>query len=247
MNEDEYKSIFKHEDSHWWYVTLHNLVRDFLVRQRGIKTQPLNIIDIGCGTGKMMEISTLYGNVCGLDNSLSAVNFSKARGLKNIYLQDINSWSSKPGIFSTIICLDVLYHNSINSDANMLEKFYEALDEGGLCIINLPAFPILKRGHDEVVHAKKRYTKSQIMGMLKNSKFTPECISYRMPIIFIVIVISKLIRIILGVSQKGESDLTNVTPIVNKFLIVIHRFENWVINNGINLPFGSSIFFVLRK
>ena len=71
MQVAEYQNMFELETSHWWYTTLHKLVEISVAKEW--KGSHIKILDAGCGTGRMMEILSSYGNVEGLDYSPLAV------------------------------------------------------------------------------------------------------------------------------------------------------------------------------
>jgi 2-polyprenyl-3-methyl-5-hydroxy-6-metoxy-1,4-benzoquinol methylase len=141
----------------------------------------------------MIEILNKYGNVTGIDASTDAIAFCKKKGLHNVRFEDLNNWDSETEQFDVIISLDVLYHQNISDDVKILSKFKKALKKNGICILNLPAFNILMRPHDIVVKTKKRYEKKELINDLEQIGFSIDIASYRLPHLFIIILLSKLI------------------------------------------------------
>jgi SAM-dependent methyltransferase len=244
MEKSEYYSMYELETSYWWYRVLHELVEFFVKKER--KKKELLILDAGCGTGRMMEICSKYGNVTGIDFSTDAVALTKRRGIENVSIGDLNDYPLEKESFDIIICLDVLYHSGIHDDLAVAGKFLHGLKQDGILILNLPAFECLRRSHDEVVHTKKRYKKKSFVRDLENRGFSVLRATYRMPALFFIIIISKLIT---GKNRKkeSESDLKEMPRWMNWLLLKLGKIENWWLKTGLTLPAGSSLFIVATK
>lgn len=244
MDKSEYLRMYTLESNFWWYKVLHELV-EFTIRKNK-KTGVISMFDAGCGTGKMMEILQKYGSISGIDYSADAIGFAEKRGLKNIELGDLNYYIFKNDSCDVIVCLDVLYHTGILNDLAVVEKFYHALKKDGILIINLPAFEYLKRSHDIMVHTKKRYRKNLFVNDLKKIGFSIVYSSYRMPHLYFIILISKLLH----KNKKSndlESDLKELPAWLNGLLYNFGRLENWWLKRGFCIPVGSSLFIVAKK
>lgn len=243
MEKDEYATIYKLEKNYWWYKALQELVESYINKIQNKKK--LYILDAGCGAGRMLEILNKYGVAEGVDCSRQAVEFCKKRGLKNVEIGDLNVWSPDKS-YDLVICLDVIYHAGIVDDAKVLKKFHEILNADGKLILNLPAFNILERCHDQQVWGKRRYKKTLTVQMLNNIGFSISKATYRLPHLFFIILIKKAIEKISG-SSKVKSDLFQLPSWLNKLFLRINRIENKLIISGINMPFGSSLFLVACK
>lgn len=244
MEKHEYLNMYMAETEYWWYKALHELVE--LVVKKNSFGKELQIFDAGCGTGKMMEILEKYGEVEGIDYSKDALKFSKKRGVKNVKLCDLNNWNENKYSYNIIVCLDVLYHSGIKDDIEIIRKFYSALSNNGILILNVPAFNILRRNHDLIVSTKKRYRKSTIIDKIQNIGFEIKIASYRLPHLFIVILLKKLLNKLYR-PKNMASDLLLLKGWLNKTLLYINRIENKLILQRITIPFGSSLFIVAKK
>lgn len=244
MEKSEYTRMYTLESDFWWYRVLHELVDSFIQKYKG--DGPISLLDAGCGTGRMMEICQKYGKVYGIDYSTDAVDYARKRGLQNVELANLNDVRLEENSYDVIVSLDVLYHSAIKNDKLIVEKFYHALKEEGILIINLPAFEYLKRSHDIVVHTKKRYRKKAFEKELKETGFKILNSSYRMPLLYFIILISKLFHQ-KAKSQESESDLKELPGWINTLLLSIGRIENRSIKLGIGFPVGSSLFSVVQK
>ena len=193
METDEYKTMFEAEGSHWWYVSLHRLILNH-VKNEYTSKGPLDILDAGCGTGRLMELMNEYGRVSGVDISPTAIAFCKERGLENATQADINSFSTAPGSFDIITSIDVLYHNTIVDETAIIRKFQTMLKPGGLLILNLPAFDFLKSVHDVKTHTRKRYIIGELKNILSGCGFDIEKSTYRVFILFPIIAVLRILK-----------------------------------------------------
>ena len=244
MDKSEYLRMYHLESNFWWYKVLHELV-DFTI-QKNKPSGEISILDAGCGTGRMMEICQKYGAVIGIDYSEDAVYYAKKRGLNNIVKGDLNDYHFEDNSYDVVVCLDVLYHSAIQNDIVVVEKLYHTLKKDGILIINLPAFEYLKRSHDIVVHTKKRYRKKAFEKELKEIGFSILSSGYRMPHLYFIILISKLLGK-KSKSNESESDLKEIPGWLNTLLLNFGRMENWCLEHGFSLPVGSSLFIVAKK
>ena len=242
MEAHEYAKMFNLETHYWWYQGLNELVLHYIKQCRA--DTPLKILDAGCGTGRMVELLHEYGIIEGIDYSSVAIDFCKKRGLKNTEVMDLNTWEPAADMYDTIVSLDVIYHAGITDDLAILRKFYTALKPQGTLILNLPAFDCLRRDHDSVVLGKRRYRKNRTVRILKQIGFNSIMASYRLPVLFVFVMLKKLVS---PKQTSSESDLKELPTYINKFLFFINHIENKIITSGIRLPFGSSLFIVCKK
>jgi 2-polyprenyl-3-methyl-5-hydroxy-6-metoxy-1,4-benzoquinol methylase len=242
MEKNEYAIMYALETDYWWYRGLHELVEKY-IRFFSKKNAPPSILDAGCGTGRMMELAVRYGSVEGFDFSQEAMHFCAMRGLDSISCQDLNAWTPPGEKFDIVISLDVLCHRSIRDESGVVRKFYNALRPGGVLLLNLPAFELLKRNHDRAVHTQKRYTKKQTIKMLEKEGFRVMRASYRLPHFFVIMLVKKTIERLFP-SQTIKSDLAPLPCWLNSILLFFNRIENAVVFSGITMPAGGSLFIV---
>ncbi len=150
------EEMFHQEKTLWWHVAKRKAAKTFL-KQYGGPIAGKKILDIGCGTGAMMEdLTVLEADVYGLDGSSEAVGFCQRRNLKNIRLGNLErSLPFFNNFFSAITCLDVLEH--ITSDEKLLAEIYRILKPGGFLVISVPAYQIFWTYWDEMLGHKRRY------------------------------------------------------------------------------------------
>jgi len=244
MQLNEYDKMFAFENDYWWYRGLHELVES---RMRMIRLgRRLMIFDAGCGTGRCAQILEPHGTVEGIDYSAAAIDYCKRRGLTNCRVGDLNDWQPAGDRYDVIVSLDVLCCEGIRDDGEVLDKFYHALTKNGVLILNLPAFPLLRRIHDAAVSVVRRYRKGNVVRDLSRLGFRVVYAGYRLPVLFVIMLAKKVSEKVL--KQKAiQSDLTPLPPWINRSLLTLHRLENGLVNRGVRFPFGGSLFLVAEK
>ncbi len=243
METPEYARTFTLENRHWWFVGLHELIVGFLPGEPG---GSLRILDAGCGTGGLLEKMLPYGECEGLDASEVALELCrKRRGLENVRRVDLNEWQAPSEAYDAITCVDVLYHLNIRDEEPVVEKFRQALKQGGRLILQEPAFPLLFRAHDMRVMGRKRFRKTELVALLESKGFVVRRATYRLPLLFLFIAVGKLLRLIAERDQTSDLDLP--PGWLNALGLVGVRIENRLIRWGLPLYPGSSTFVVADK
>jgi len=247
VKNNAYKEMFAVEDHHWWYVGLHNLV--MLLTEKYYSGQHLSVFDAGCGTGGLLSKFIKAGHeVEGLDYSEEAIHFCQQRGLEKVFHADLNEWAPAANAYDLITLMDVLYHKWVSDEIKVLRLMAYGLKENGLIMINLPAFPILSRQHDDIVMTRRRYKKKMLISILNESGLTPMLISYRLPHAFIIVLLLHYLDALMKHPDDAKSDIADIpSKFVNQAMIQMNRIENRLISWEISIPFGSSLFAVAKK
>jgi len=151
-------------------------------------------------------------------------------------------------MFAIVISLDVLYHRGVQDDEEALAEFHRVLEQGGLLILNLPAFEIFRGAHDAAVHTQRRYRAKDLQKKLKKAGFGVELITYRNTFLVPVATAVRLMRRE-GFRQGHDagSDLVPLPGWVNRLFYLILMIENRLLLQGMTFPFGLSVFCVAKK
>lgn len=244
MELSEYQNIHDSEDAHWWYLGLRQLVCAEI--SRNVNNPKANILDAGCGTGGQMKMLP-FSNTFGCDFHQLALSFCQQRQLKKICRSSIEALPFKRQCFDAILSLDVLYHAGVEKDEVAIREFQSALKPGGLLLLNLPAYNFLRSHHDRVVHTKHRYTKSEIVQLLKGEGFSIEYCTYRVSFLFPVILMIRLFQKFFLKNSKVDSDVQMPSAVINGILVCLLRLENLLMRFRLPIPFGLSVFCLARK
>jgi SAM-dependent methyltransferase len=103
------------------------------------------ILDIGCGTGKLIyEMQSRGWEVFGVDTSAIASSYTKEKlGIKNIYNQDLLDVNLPEHYFDIITLWHVIEH--LSDPLGTLKRINLLLKEDGVLIIDCPNFNSLAR------------------------------------------------------------------------------------------------------
>ena len=245
MKKQEFEVMYKLENKHWWFVGKRNLIFNFMDKLYKNKNN-LNILDIGCGTGIIMQKLSKYGKVYGIDVSDDALKFCKARNLKNIKKASVMKIPFKNNSFDLVGCFDVLYHKGINDDLKAIKEIYRVLKKSGRLLVTDSAMICLWSKHDIATHARQRYNKKELKEKLEKAGFIIEKMSYYNFFLFPLVFIMRKLDNIFNKNKPAKSNIQETNPLFNKILISIFKIESKLLN-FINFPFGVSIFCIAKK
>jgi len=242
MESDEYVKLADVEDRMWYFRSLHR--RMYEAVQRGLNGAPsARVLDAGCGTGGFLQRLKTWQpewQLIGLDLSPLACDFARRRGL----VVDQGSVTALPfaeGEFDAIVCGDVLYH--ILEHVEALREFRRCLRPGGVLVLNLPAYRWLWSYHDDRVHSKHRFTRGEVLRLLRSAGLTPTFSTYWNTLPFPLVVLRRKVF----PPRTAESDVKLYSPPVEAVFNSAMALEQaWNRLGGV-LPFGTSVFAVARN
>jgi SAM-dependent methyltransferase len=242
MNIEMYRIFFEIQKKHWWFVTRKKIVLDTITRYLS-KDSKTRILDIGCGSGLMLNALEEIGQTFGMDMSDEAISFSKEifnGKVEKGFLP--NQVPYEENFFDLIIALDVIEH--VEQDVESLKAIRSRLVSDGKAVITVPAYMFLWSKFDELNEHKRRYTLTELNTKLEQAGFTVEKISYYNTLLFPVIFVVRMLNNVL--KRDGASDIDMPSSPVNVILEKIFGIEKYLLRLA-NLPFGVSILAVVRK
>lgn len=248
MNEPEYRRMFEAEDRHWWYRTLRDLAVRY-VRAEFHRRGPLRIFDAGCGTGGTMARLAPFGQVEGCDRAPAALAACRQRGQTGARAADLTELELPAEHYDAITVLDVLYHQWLTDEADLLRRLYGALRPGGLLLVNEVAFESLRSPHDEAVMTRHRYRRPELRCLLEAAGFRIERITYRLALLFLPIALVRALRRRAVPRAAGDlpaSDVWLPPAPLNAMLGLVGRVDNALVRTT-GLPFGTSVFAIARR
>ena len=248
MNPREYEIMYAVEDRHWWYVALRAMLDLFwrkhvTMRNAESASRDLKVLDAGCGTGGTLSRLAPRGTPFGIDVSVDAVRLCRARGQTRTAVGSTNALPCAPETFDAVISFDVLYHKGVPDKKAALREMHRALKPGGLLFLNLPAYQWLYSSHDVAIHTDHRFTRSEVLGLLRACSFEPLDATYWNTLLLPPIVLTRLWR---RMMSPPDSDLARGSGIPNQLFARILAVERALVR-VVPLPFGLSIFAVSRK
>lgn len=243
MEKAEYEIMFRHENDHWWYVALRDLIRSSLPTPHATA----RLLDAGCGTGRLLEELSGWNRV-GLDASPEVFPFLRRRALTRAVQASVRQIPFPDASFDVVVSADVLCCLGAPGDADALLEIARVLRPGGLVLLNLPAYESLRSHHDLAVHTKRRYTRHSLSDLITSSGLILTQLTYRNTILFPIIAALRSAQRLRSPSPvQPRSDLRPTPSWVNRLCLTLLQTENQAIRAGFHLPFGLSLFCVARK
>jgi len=241
MDESLYHLHFQQEESHWWFAARTQIVLRVIERYGNLKPGD-TILDIGCGTGAIMkELSKTY-NMVGIDMSPLAVEYSKKRGLKNVFLMPAEEFPKDKFDVKAVTLLDVIEH--IDDDVSVLKTARDIVGPDGRVIVTVPAHMWMWSAHDLANHHKRRYSPSTLRAALEAAGLEPVKFTYYNTFLFPLAAAKKFVDRNKNVNEAtGEVD--QPSPLVNSVFRTVFEAEKHFVPS-LNLPFGVSLMAVAK-
>jgi SAM-dependent methyltransferase len=249
MNEHEYALMRQVEDSYWWYAALRESV-DSEVKRRLAGNSQARILDAGCGTGGMMEVLRRENpawQISGLDFSPQAIAHTRQRGFTDVTQGSVDALPYPDASFDAVVSLDVLYFDGVD-EARAMSEFHRVLKPGGVLVLNLPAFDVLRGEHDVAVSGVRRYTPSRVRAMLSQCGLEALRVHCWNAWLFLPILAWRLLSRVRQSKRSGaaKSDLSMPPTLINKTLTALARID-MSLCRAIHSPLGTSVQAVARK
>lgn len=220
------------EDHYWWFVSRRLMAQEWLEEF----CPDGKVLDLGCGTGALLQSLQETREAAGVDFSPLALEFCQSRGLKNLHEADAQALPLPDASFRAVITLDTLEH--VPDDTKAMAEICRVLEPGGIVIINVPAFQWLWGPHDVALHHFRRYTPKMLKSRLEAAGFKVVRLScgvfFFFPLVVAIRLAEKLKR------REPEVKLPKVSPGLNRLLLKIMAFEAKLMTK-IPLPWGSSV------
>jgi SAM-dependent methyltransferase len=246
MEKSEYEIMYFLESSYWWFIGKRFLIQRELESLSGSLGAGCRILDIGSGTGLNLKILKKYGKVFGIERSTEAIGFLKKRGLGDIVCADAyEPLPFRDDTFSAVTCLDVLEH--LDDDEFLLSEMYRVCKPGGNLVITVPAFQLFWSPHDVALHHKRRYTKRQLLGRIRNVQCRIVKASYYNMVLALPIMALRKLKSLVSVRTHSQSDFFLPLPeFLNKTLATLFKLEISLLRY-FDYPFGVSVLVILGK
>ena len=241
MEVAEYSKMDEVEKNHWWFVAKRRYLAAMLARFTPSATRP-TILDIGCGTGAIMEfVASLGYKVEGIDLTEEALRHCREKNL-SVKLGRAEQIPYPDNSFDIIIASDVLEH--VLDDAAAVREVGRVLRPGGRFIATVPAHQALFSYHDKALHHVRRYGKKQFARTL-GAHLTLEYISWIHAAILLPAAFLRLVA--RSRNASGESDVKPTPAFINKGMKLVYALEFAWFKLFKTLPFGLSLMAVARK
>lgn len=248
MQQHTYSIMHRVEETHWWFVGRRKIIESFLkdvcvgLKSKEPARESLNILDVGCGTGANLEMLSQFGNAEGVDVSVEALDFCRARGLQQVKLGAAEALPYAANSLDLVTALDVVEH--LDDDVAGLKEMRRVLRADGRAVLFVPAFMFLWGVQDDISHHRRRYTRAGLWQAVRTAGFEIERASYVNLSFFAPIFFGRLLMRVTGLRPASENNLT--INALNAVLGKLFGAERFLLRH-FNFPFGVSIICVARR
>ena len=174
MQPSLWDAIAAVERSHWWFLGRREIVAQVLQRRIAAGSR---VVDVGCGTGFVLERLAGQFDVTGLEPDPSVRARAHASIASRILPGATNDLSAVQGMrFDAVLLLDVLEH--LDDDDAALRGLHPVLAPGGLLLVMVPANPRLWSTHDELNEHRRRYTAGGLRRILADGGYSVEHLGF---------------------------------------------------------------------
>ncbi len=243
MELEEYGRMAALEGEHWWYRGMRSSLR----RAINDLKLPTNarILDAGCGTGGNLAWLEQTAPAFGIDFSAMALSNACTKTSAALVRADMSALPFGSGRFNVVVCLDVLYHNSVSDDEKALLELHRILSPSGWLILRVPSHDWLRGSHDSQVHTARRYSRKGLRRKLQQTGYTLKHLS---PIGIWLLPVAVLRRSWQIVSSNGSlhSDVKLPNKVINNMLGGLLAWESRVAAQR-TLPWGLSLYAIAQK
>ena len=247
MKHEEYERMYRFEDRYWWFVARRHLITS-LLQTHYHQDGRLQILDIGCGTGAMLDDLASFGHVVGADFSPEALQFCVTRGVgADLARADVRRLPFADASFDVVTAMDIVEH--IDDDKAASCEIFRVLKPGGRLLVTVPAFPSLWSEHDEALHHYRRYTVPRLKDLFQRVGLTVDKVSYTVTTLFPAIWAFRQVSNLLPKRRaEGEkkANLINFSAPINAALLALSQWETRLVHRN-NLPFGVTVVCIARK
>jgi SAM-dependent methyltransferase len=226
----------------WWFAAAHeNLLMAY---RRAMPSSAGTLLDAGCGTGGFLAriARHLPGQpAIGVDSDATACRWAAEKSALPVCVGSVNALPFANTSFATIFSIDVLCHREVR-EAEALAQFHRCLLPDGVLILNLPAYRWMMSRHDRAVYNVRRYTRKEVVRLLRAAGFRPLFASYWNMLLFPLMAATRKL-----LPAASGSDVKLQPAIVEAACRAATRTERALLRAGMRLPFGGSVLAVAAK
>lgn len=239
MEQVVYEDMYRLERTHWWFRARREILSG-IVREH--VPAGGSILDVGCGTGYVLEQLRGSYDVHGIDDAEIAVRFCHSKGLEFVERGVLGSTRLSREAYDLVMFLDVIEH--IDDDVGALRSAAQVLAPEGRVLVTVPALQLLWSEHDVVHHHRRRYDRASLTRSLRAAGLEPEWMSYFNTLLFPLVFAARMV----GRLKKsgGASDADTVPPgPINELFYRAFGAEQRLLSH-LKLPIGVSLACIAR-
>jgi ubiquinone/menaquinone biosynthesis C-methylase UbiE len=243
---EEYQRNYQLEQTYWWFVGVRAMV-ERLLSLSGEGTALGRVLDIGCGTGALLEL--LKGRsreAWGIDNSQQALQFCRKRGLTNLVLADATQLPFDSDYFDLVTAIGIIEH--VQDDQALLDQIWRVLKPRGAVVLLTSSFPYLWSMHDTANNHRRRYYLRPLRRRIEQIGFETLRFSHLNFFLFPLLAPALMgHRLLFGTRSAHPRRIMPTPPRpVNAWLTSVLRLEARLMGH-LTFPWGVSMIGAFRK
>lgn len=227
------------ERDHWWFRGRRAIL--LAVLRRVLPARPLRLLELGCGSGNVLESLGALGEAVGMEPDPDLVAAGRARGLDVRHGALPGGRVVPAGWPDAVLLLDVLEH--LEDDLEALRAAWTILPPGGSLVATVPAYGWLWSRHDDLLGHRRRYTAPSLGDVVRRAGFRLRHVSHFNTLLLPAIVAARAWK-----RLRGESghDLTRPPAPVNAALAGVLGLERFVVARW-RVPAGASLLLIADR
>jgi SAM-dependent methyltransferase len=242
MDLDEYRRMAIAADHHWWYVATRALLTDVLGSRLPATGADTLYLDAAGGTGATGRWLADRSTTVLADWEPFALQSAPtaSAGYRPVRA-DLNALAHPTGSFDAVLCVTALYHQMNEDPQATVQELTRVCRPGGLVCLMEPGVRRLRRPHDVVTHAARRFSRRDLRSLAVGAGL--DVLRSTGAYTFLVPP-----AVGLAVLRRGEatSDVGEHAGGLGGILGTLARAERAVLRRT-NLPFGLSVLTLARK
>jgi SAM-dependent methyltransferase len=230
----------------WWFAAAHANLLLLYRLMSGPAGSGQRLLDAGCGTGGLLaRIAADYPDhgIIGIDSDSAACVRAAAKSARPVCAGSVNALPFADHAFGAIFSADVLCHRDVDEHA-ALAQFHRCLADGGVLVLNLPAYRWMLSRHDAAVYNVRRYTRRRVARLLQAAGFRLLFASYWNIVLFPIMVLT---RKLVPQGTRATSDVRLYPAPVEALCRAATGVERVLLRCGMRFPFGGSLIAVAAK
>jgi SAM-dependent methyltransferase len=169
MDEDEYRRMAAAGATHWWYRSTRTLLAEMCAPHVNVGSASV-ALDAGGGSGATgswlaAQCTTVLDDI---DTGALAFAMNDHQGFKGVQA-DLNHLPHGDDMFQVVLCVTALCHKMNPDPAAIVAEFARITAPGGIVCVMEPGGRRLWRGHDEVTHTARRFSRGDLRSMMEGA------------------------------------------------------------------------------
>ncbi|MEO5899864.1 MAG: class I SAM-dependent methyltransferase [Ilumatobacteraceae bacterium] len=246
MDLDEYRRMAVAADHHWWYVATRALLTDLLGSRLPAAGASTLYLDAAGGTGATGRWLADRSTTVLADWEPFALQTAPtaSAGYRPVRA-DLNALAHPSATFDAVLCVTALYHQMNVDPQATVRELARVCRPGGLVCLMEPGVRRLRRPHDIVTHAARRFSRRDLTALARGAGL--DVVRSTGAYTFLVPP-----AVALAVLHRGEatsaasSDVGQHAGGLGGILGTLATAERALLRR-VNLPFGLSVLTLARK